>query len=78
VEAIVFIKSNSDKNYSFHKNRLEKEDSRKVIQNIFAEVLKQNVKINYALDNESKIEEKSKEEILFETFPAELVEVLDE
>lgn len=67
-----------DKDYSFHKNRLEKEDSRKVIESIFAEVLKQNVRVTYVLENESKLEERSKEEILFETFPAELVEVLDE
>jgi len=67
-----------DKDYSFHKNRLEKEDSRKVIESIFAEVLKKNVRVTFVLENESKLEERSKEEILFETFPAELVEVLDE
>lgn len=67
-----------EKDYSFHKNRLEKDDSRKVIDNIFSEVLKQKVRVIYTMDGEIKVAEKSKEEILFETFPSELVEVLDE
>lgn len=67
-----------EKDYSFHKNRLEKDDSRKVIDNIFSEVLKQKVRVIYTMDGEVRVAEKSKEEILFETFPSELVEVLDE
>ncbi len=67
-----------EKDYSFHKNRLEKDESRKVMDNIFSEVLKQRVKVIYTMEGEYKVVEKSKEEILLETFPSELIEVLDE
>ncbi|WP_291576722.1 DNA polymerase III subunit gamma/tau [Clostridium sp. UBA4548] len=67
-----------EKDYSFHKNRLEKDESRKVMDNIFSEVLKQRVKVIYTMEGEYKVAEKSKEEILLETFPSELIEVLDE
>ncbi len=67
-----------EKDYSFHKNRLEKDESRKVMDNIFSEVLKQRVKVIYTMEGEYKAVEKSKEEILLETFPSELIEVLDE
>lgn len=66
-----------EKDYSFHKNRLEKDESRKVMDNIFSEVLKQRVKVIYTMEGEYKVAEKSKEEILLETFPSELIEVLD-
>lgn len=67
-----------EKNYSFHKNRLEKDENKKIIENIFEEVLKQRVRVHFIIENEGKASLKSKEEILYETFPAELIEVLDE
>ncbi|MEG0775679.1 DNA polymerase III subunit gamma/tau [Clostridium sp.] len=64
--------------YNFHKSRLEKDENRKIMDNIFSEFLKQPVRVQYTSDSENKVEERSKEEILFDTFPADLVEVLDE
>ena len=66
-----------DKQYSFNKIRLEKEDNRNVIEEIFSEALKEPLKIKYTVESDEK-EVKSPEDILNETFGEDIVEVLDE
>jgi len=82
VSEVNFVKGNViniifSKEYSFHKNRLEKDDSKKIIDDIFSEVLKEKVRVTYSID-EPKDVEKPKEEILFDTFSKDLVEIVDE
>ncbi len=66
-----------EKQYSFNKIRLEKEENRNVIEEIFSEALKEAVKIKYTIESDEK-QVKSPEDILNETFGEDLVEVLDE
>ncbi len=63
--------------YAFNKQRLEKEENKKTVEEIFSEILKERVKIKYVVD---KPEEEliSPEEMLKKTFGEDLVEVLDE
>ncbi|WP_454052239.1 DNA polymerase III subunit gamma/tau [Clostridium sp. Marseille-Q7071] len=82
VSEVNYVKGNViniifSKEYSFHKNRLEKDDSKKIIDDIFSEVLKVKVRVTYSID-EPKDVEKPKEEILFDTFSKDLVEIVDE
>lgn len=82
VSEVNYVKGNViniifSKEYSFHKNRLEKDDSKKIIDDIFSEILKEKVRVTYSID-EPKDVEKPKEEILFDTFSKDLVEIVDE
>lgn len=65
-----------DQQYAFNIKRLEKEDSRKIVDEIFSHELKENVRIKYIVDK--KEEKKSPEEILKEAFGEDLVEIIDE
>lgn len=63
--------------YAFNISRLQKEDNRKIIGEIFSEVLKEKVRIKYTVDKKEDYQ-KSPEQILKETFGEELVEIIDE
>jgi DNA polymerase-3 subunit gamma/tau len=66
-----------EKQFAFNKVRLEKEQNRNLIEEIFSEVLKEEVKIKYTVESDEK-QIKSPEDILKETFGEDLVEILDE
>ncbi|MBV4420256.1 DNA polymerase III subunit gamma/tau [Clostridium tyrobutyricum] len=67
-----------NKNYAFHKQRLEKPENQKIVESIFSDVLKERVGVNYIIDTgEDEISE-SKEQILKDTFGEDMVEILDE
>ncbi|MGK0469489.1 MAG: DNA polymerase-3 subunit gamma/tau, partial [Clostridium sp.] len=66
-----------EKQFAFNKIRLEKEQNRNLIEEIFSEVLKEEVKIKYTVESDEK-QVKSPEDILKETFGEDLVEILDE
>lgn len=66
-----------EEQYAFNKQRLEKEDNRKVIEEVFSEALKEKVKVKYIVDKKAK-QEKSTEDVLYETFGSDIVEILDE
>jgi len=66
-----------EKQYSFNKIRLEKEENRNIIEEIFSESLKEPVKIKYTIESD-EVQVKSPEDILRETFGEDLVEILDE
>lgn len=65
-----------EEQYSFNKLRLEKEENRKVVNEVFSEVLRENVKVKYLVEHKEK-EGKSTEDLLIETFGDGIVEVLD-
>lgn len=65
-----------EKNFSFNKNRLEKEENRKKVEDIFSEVLKERVRITYIVESGEE-EIKSPEELLKETFGEDVVEIID-
>ncbi len=66
-----------DKEFAFNKKRLEKDDNRKIVDEIFSDVLQEKVKVIYVVDEQVKIK-KTPEEILTENFPKEMIEIIDE
>ena len=71
------IELSYEKQYAFNKIRLEKEENRILIEEIFSESLKEPVKIKYNIESDEK-QVKSPEDLLIETFGEDLVEILDE
>ncbi|MBL4937521.1 DNA polymerase III subunit gamma/tau [Clostridium sp. YIM B02515] len=63
--------------YAFNKQRLEKEDNRKVVEEVFSQALKEKIRIRYIVDKRQE-KAKSPEAMLMETFGEELVEIIDE
>ena len=66
-----------EKQFAFNKIRLEKEENKTLIEEIFSESLKEPVKIKYTIQSDEK-QGKSPEDMLIETFGEDLVEILDE
>lgn len=68
-----------DKNYAFNKQRLEKEENRRIVEEIFSEVLKERVRLQYSIDgNEIKGNSNSPEQLLRDAFGEDLIEIVDE
>lgn len=68
-----------DKSYSFNKQRLEKEENRRIVEDVFSEVLKEKVRVKYHIegDNASSVS-KSSEQLVKDVFGEDLVEIIDE
>lgn len=74
-DGVVVIKFDAE--YAFNKQRLEKDEYKKAVEEAFSSALKEKVRIKYTVDKKDSIT-KSPEEILKETFGEELVEIIDE
>ena len=74
-KGIVTIQFDSD--YKLSKDRLDKVEYKSVINDIFSEVLREEVKVNFIVEEENKGEKRT-EDILVETFGADLVDIIDE
>ncbi|MBP2034070.1 DNA polymerase-3 subunit gamma/tau [Clostridium algifaecis] len=75
-KGIITIKYN--KNYAFHKQRLEKVENQKIVEAVFSDVLKENVDVKYIIDDGTEKVTESREQILKDTFGEDMVEILDE
>lgn len=75
-DGVVFVRF--PKEYAQSKKRLEAEQNSKNVQEVFSDVLKENVKVAYLVETADKAEKGSTEEELLNTFPEDLVEFLDE
>lgn len=74
---IVTIRYQRD--YAFHKQRLEKEENKKIVEDVFSELLKERLKIQYTIDGEgSRTSSNSSEQLLKNAFGEDLVEIIDE
>lgn len=67
-----------DKNYAFHKQRLEKQENIKIVEQIFSEILKEKVTVRYSIENDTQGNSPSREQLLKDTFGEDIVEILDE
>ncbi len=74
-KGIVTVKFDSD--YKLSKDRLDKAEYKSIINDIFSEVLREDIKVNFIVEEENK-GEKSTEDILIETFGADFVDIIDE
>ncbi|MBP1890579.1 DNA polymerase-3 subunit gamma/tau [Clostridium moniliforme] len=63
--------------YSFNKNRLEKAENNKIINEVFSEVLKGNVRVRFEVLNEGK-ENSAPEEVLSDVIGKDFLEIIDE
>lgn len=63
--------------YKFNKDRLEKPENKIVIQEILAEIFREDMKIRFEVE-ESANSEKSTEDMLIESLGADMVDILDE
>lgn len=73
------ITINYDKNYAFNKQRLEKDENRKIVESIFSDTLKEKVKIQYNIDFQiAEGLDKSPEQVLKDAFGEDLIEIIDE
>ncbi|MFL0197037.1 DNA polymerase III subunit gamma/tau [Clostridium sp. WILCCON 0269] len=66
------------KDYAFHKQRLEKEENKRIVEQIFSEILKEKVNVIYTVESQIQDICPSKEQILKDTFGEDIVEILDE
>lgn len=66
------------KEYAQSKKRLEAQPNNSSVQDVFSDVLKENVKVAYLVDAPSQNEKFSPEEQLLNDFPEGMVEFLDE
>lgn len=71
------IKVKYEEDFAFHKQRLEKEENRKVVEEVFSEVLKERVRITYIIEGKENFN-KAPEQVLKDTFGEELVKIIDE
>ena len=74
-KGIVTIQFDSD--YKLSKDRFDKPEYKSVINDIFSEVLREDIKVNFIVEEENK-SGKSTEDILVETFGADFVDIIDE
>jgi DNA polymerase-3 subunit gamma/tau len=66
-----------DELHAFSKQRLEGEENRKIVEDVFSQALKEKVRIKYTVDKKQN-SIKSPEEIIKETFGEDVVEIIDE
>ncbi|MCH5138332.1 DNA polymerase III subunit gamma/tau [Clostridiaceae bacterium UIB06] len=67
------------RDYAFHKQRLEKEENKKIVEEIFSELLKERLKIQYIIDGEgARVMGNSPDQLLKDAFGEDLVEIIDE
>ncbi|WML36462.1 DNA polymerase III subunit gamma/tau [Clostridium sp. OS1-26] len=68
-----------DKDYAFNKQRLEKEENRRIVEEIFSEALKERVRLQYYIDgDETRGKSNSPEQLLRDAFGEDLIEIVDE
>ncbi len=65
-----------EKDYSFNKDRMEKAENIKIINEVFSEILKDDIKVRFIVENESS--QKSAEDVLLETIGNDSLEIFDE
>ncbi|KGK86391.1 DNA polymerase III subunit gamma/tau [Clostridium sp. HMP27] len=66
-----------DKQYAFNKQRLEKDQSKKIVEEIFSDILKEKVKIEYLIEKDESTQ-RSPEQLLKSTFGEEIVQIIEE
>lgn len=66
-----------EEQYKFNKDRLEKPEYRALLQEILAEIFREDIKIVFTVE-EGNSEEKSTADILLETLGSDMVDILDE
>lgn len=64
--------------FKFNKDRLEKPENKAVIQEVLAEIFREDIKIVFEVEESNSSSEKSTEAMLIESLGADMVDILDE
>ena len=67
-----------DREYNFHKNRLEKDEFRKLVNDVFSEILGEKVSVIYEIENDITVDDINKEKLISDMFPSDIIEVYEE
>ncbi|MGV3026373.1 DNA polymerase III subunit gamma/tau [Clostridium thermobutyricum] len=71
------ITINYDNQYSFNKDRLEKPENNKLVNEVFTEILRSRVRVQFTVD-EGEEKMKSTEEVLTDVIGSDFLEIIDE
>ena len=63
--------------YKLSKDRLDKPEYKSLINSVFSEVFRDDIKVNFVVEEDNR-GQKAPEDILVETFGADFVDVIDE
>lgn len=63
--------------YSFNKDRLEKPDNNKLVNEVFSKVLRNNVRVRFVVSDEKK-ENSNPEQVLNDVIGSDFLEIIDE
>ncbi|WP_040215228.1 DNA polymerase III subunit gamma/tau [Clostridium polynesiense] len=66
-----------EEQFAFNKLRLEKEDNRKIVDEVFSEILKDRVKVRYTVDRKQQ-ESNNPMDLLIEAIGEDNIEIIDE
>ncbi|MBE6051779.1 MAG: DNA polymerase III subunit gamma/tau [Clostridium sp.] len=66
-----------DEQYDFNKQRLEKAENIKVVNEVVSEVMRENIRVKFVVES-TGVDERRPEDILIDTLGSSIVEVLDE
>lgn len=66
-----------DEQYDFNKQRLEKSENIKVVNEVVSEVMRENIRVKFIVES-TGVDERRPEDILIDTLGSSIVEVLDE
>lgn len=66
------------KSYNFSKQNLQKSENNKKIEDIFSEILKERIKVQYSVEKDEEETKLSSEDIIKQTFGEEIVDIIDE
>ena len=66
-----------EEEYAFNKIRLEKDENRKIVDEVFSEILKDKLKVVYSVDRKEQ-RSRSTEEMLIEAFGEDNIKIVDE
>ncbi|AGK95200.1 DNA polymerase III subunit gamma/tau [Clostridium pasteurianum] len=66
------------KSYNFSKQNLQKSENNKKVEDIFSEILKEKIKVQYSVEKNEEETKLSPEDIIKQTFGEEIVDIIDE
>lgn len=66
-----------EQQYAFNKQRLEKDENRRLVEDIFSDTLREKVKVRYTIDAPES-HQRSAEEVLIEAFGEDVVEIIED
>ncbi len=71
------VEINYEEEYSFNKVRLEKDENRRIVDEVFSEILKDRLKVVYTVDRKAQ-SSKSPEDLLIEAFGEDNIQIIDD